>query len=189
MDNKSTMKTLQILMLGMLASVMLLGTVSASGVVSSYWLPDRPLQLNPGESKNIQFTFENSGADSDVTIRARIENGSDLAVITDQNMDYAVPINGSASINVRVTAPSTASGGYTRQIEISFTPVNTGTKNGQLGINTAFGKQFNLVVVTPTPQEPSKENNVLPVWLVFAILIVAVIIFIIIKRRPRKKVK
>jgi len=187
------MKALLTLMLGILVLAAISGVVSASGVNSlNCWLPDRSVQLSPGESKDIQMTYTNSGSDSAETIRIKVENGSDIAVITDPTTaDNYVPVNGSLTVHIRVTAPADAPVGYLGDIGISFTPVSVqGQRGQQLSIGSAFERHCNVVVQAPSPTEEQQQGSgMLPVWLVFAILIVAVIIFIVIKRRPRKKGK
>jgi len=158
--------------------------VSAAGVASVY-TRDNPLYLQPGESKDVQFNLQNLVGDAtNMTLRAQVVNGTDLAVLTDSSKDYLVPFGTKdVMVNLRVTAPQTAQVGDQYDIGVSFTSVSEGAK-GQFAFGSAFEQHFSVIVPAPPVNNASSssDNMMNIIYLVIGIVIVAGVILYVRKR-------
>jgi hypothetical protein len=182
------MKTINIISAFVLA-ILAVSTVSALAVGSPYWknIPstdDNPLYLTPGASAIVQFTLQNMVGQDDVTLRAQITKGIDMAVIADSSNNYLVPFgDNNVPVNIKVTAPITAKPGDKYNVSVSFTSV-TKAKAGQFMLGSAIEKSFDVVIPATTAQA-AQPANTLWIWLVTAIVVIAALILLV--RRRRKK--
>lgn len=168
---------------------MLSSAVAALGVSASYWdnTPPNPLVLNPGESKDIQFVIQNfAGSGGDVTMRASIETGADLATISDRSNDYFVPFKESKAVNMRVTAPANASIGDRFKIALLFTTVAKDVKSGQFSFGSAIGQHFDLVITREVIAEEKADYTWLLTLLIAAIIIVVLAILYLQRKKKHK---
>ncbi|HVY01631.1 MAG TPA: hypothetical protein VHA12_02615 [Candidatus Nanoarchaeia archaeon] len=150
-----------------------LSSVLALGVTAPYW-DERPLNLAPGESKDIQFSLQNMLGDSDVTLKAALIEGQDIATLTDSNLEYTVPFGvKDMPVNMRISIPRSANNGDKYTVGVSFTTV-TKSESGQFQLGSAFEKYFDVVV------EGAPKNYT---WIyVIAIAIVLILVWLFVRR-------
>lgn len=155
-----------------------LSSVLALGVTAPYW-DERPLNLAPGETKDIQFTLQNMLGDSDVTLKAALIEGQEIATLTDSSLEYAVPFGvKDLPVNMRISIPRSATEGQKYTIGASFTTV-TKTESGQFQLGSAFEKYFDVVV------SGKAKQNYTWIYISLAIIIIALVIWFV--RRNNSK--
>jgi hypothetical protein len=154
-----------------------LSSVLALGVTAPYW-DERPLTLAPGESKDIQFTLQNMLGDSDITLKAALIQGQDIATLTDSNLEYEVPFGAKdVPVNMKISIPRSASQGDKYTIGASFTTI-TKSESGQFQLGSAFEKYFDVVVVGKAPMNYT--------WIyVIVIAIVLVLVWVFVRRNNK----
>jgi len=178
----------------LLLAVLMTSTVFAFGVSSPYW-KGNPLTISPGETKVVKINYQNMGADAqDLTVRAQITQGSEIASIKKQ--DYLVKAGTKdTAVEVTVSIPQSTKAGAKYQVTLTSSSVTPGAEGGVslgVGMDTTFDVEVVSPppVVTPTtiptttaelPQE--KDNSGVIIFACLAIIIIAVILLIIIKKK------
>jgi len=169
--------------------------VTAFGIAVSYWDPDNPLRLEPGDSANISFRLQNAIAgDGDITLIAEIVEGAEIATILDESTEYFVPA-GSEGVrtNIRVSIPVDTPLGTKYKLAIGYTQV--AEDEGQM-VQVAAKIVQNIPVVVgeetvtveepplPTPEKGSSTTT----WII-GILVLLMVPYFLLKRRKLKKQK
>ena len=173
-------------------TIYLISLSGASGVVTDYWKPDKPLKLYPGETREITFRLQNlPDTSADITMRATLIKGSEVATMEEK--DYLVP-GGSAdtSVPMTVSIPDNVPVGTMYEMEIEFNTVAP-SGGGVVTLGTGFVTTFDVEVIEAPIITPESEPQVAEgsnLWLIIAaiallIIIVIVIIIIIIKRKKK----
>lgn len=180
MDNKSIIS----LMTFAIMSVLLIANVIASGVTTPAWEG----VLSPGESKTIYFGLQNGIGDSNITIRASISKGAEVASFIDKNTDYFVPLGkDEIKVPVKISIPKEAQVGASYQITLSFQTI--GAAGGvPLAIGQAFDSSTAVTIVekTASTQAGKGISNSL-IILIVAILLLIIIIYIIKRQNSQSK--
>ncbi|MEK6840813.1 MAG: LPXTG cell wall anchor domain-containing protein [Nanoarchaeota archaeon] len=180
-----------LLIFSVLAIVVLsISFVSAAGVSTPYWSTN-PLKLQPGESTIVTLGLQNMVGSDDITLRASIAKGGDIAAIIDEDLDYFVPIGSEdVTVNIKVKIPQSAEIGKTQEIEVSFIQVASGEGEGFFSLASAFTQRIPVLVVgeptesaiyQPAKQTGSQMNTLLSVAL--AVIILILVIFFVLRKR------
>jgi hypothetical protein len=155
-----------------------ISSVSAFGIATPYWR-ENPLLMQPGESKDVQFTLQNMVGD-DVTIRVALLDGSNVATLTDYTTDYLVK-KGTANtkVNMHISIPADSAGAK-HTITMSFSTVTSGASGG-VKIGTSIEKSFDVLV-----EKEAKAGAETWMWIVAALALLAIIILLL---KPKKAVQ
>ena len=164
--------------------------ISAAGVSTPYWSTN-PLKLQPGESTILTLGLQNMVGSEDVTLRASIIKGSDIATIVDEDLDYFVPIGSdNVTVNIEVKIPANAEIDKVQDIEISFLQVSSGGGEGFFTLASAFTQRIPVLVVgEPTesaiyqPVQKKQGSNLL--WIALAVIVLGIIIFLATKKKKK----
>ena len=172
--------------------------VSAFGISTPYW-DDNPLKLAPGESKIVSLGLQNNVGTEDVTLRAVLTNDAGgIATIIDENLDYFVPLGGSAVVSIKVEVPEDAENtDPLREVALDFTQIGVEGSGGPVTLAGGFTTKFPVRIVgfteselyvepTPTPPE---EKGFAANFLITLIILIAVVIAIIVFLNVRKNKK
>jgi len=171
--------------------------VSAFGASTPYW-DENPLRLALGESTIVNLALQNMvGSGEDITLRAILTNdGGGIASLVDVDLDYFVAFGrDDVSLPISVTIPEDSAMGGARNIELSFMQVAS-DEGGMLTVSGGFTTRIPVYVVVPQEsvlfeeeeiitETPSKGADVWK-WALLAIVILALIILWIIKKRYKK---
>ena len=177
-------------MFGILTGVLILviGSVLAFGVSSQYW-KDYPLQISPGETKDIYVVLQNrAGATEDIIATGTITKGSDIAKLTGFKKEYVVPFGGEIKVNIRVSIPQEIEIGHNYDIIIDFDFSSPTESQGPLAIGSSVEKIIPVLVITEPvePAEAEKSN----LWMyVIGIIALAILVAITTKIIKIKKSK
>ena len=174
--------------------ILLVSNIFAFGVGAPYH-ENNPLKISPGESKIINFNFQNP-AGKDLTVRPSIRQGSEILEFIDSS-DFIVAVGDSVDFNARVTIPSNAQINSIYPIEVSFTTVEKAEEGKTLGLGASVGRRFNVEII-PIAEEIPEEEPKLPtnyfkkyqLAIIIAIIIIIILIWFILKKKnPSKKIK
>ena len=171
-------------------TILSISVASAAGVSTPYWNTN-PLKLGPGESIVFSLGLQNMVGDENITLRANLTKGYEIARIIDANTDYFVPIGSSddVKVNIEVKIPENAELGKVYGLEASFLQVSGGGGGGFFSVASAFTQRIPVEVVGETTesavygQKPSKNYAV---YMVLALVILGIILVAVnIKKRRR----
>ncbi len=195
MENKISIK----ICIGIIVLILFLTSfVNAFGVSSDYW-KGNPLKISHGETKTITLRLQNMVDANDITVRAVLKNGEEIASVEEK--DYLVRMGTKdTEVPITVSIPDNVPIGSDYEVTVSFntvTPSGEGTVSIGTGIDTSFDV---LVVPIPpkivesaegedaqlAPAEGIGGNSNLILWII-GIVILLIIIVIIIKLIRRNK--
>jgi hypothetical protein len=189
---------MRILLLTLTALAVLLvgtGSVLAFGVSSPYY-KNHPLEMYPGEVREIPFNLQNCPAlletcdPVDVTVTVEFIKGSEVAEII-SGLSYLVPY-GTASTNLmlRVSVPADANIGDSYDVEFSLSSPPAEVEGGNVQLGVKYGVGFPLEVVEkveevpdepatpPVVDEPAPTGVNWPLWIGIAIAVIVILIIV-----------
>jgi len=155
--------------------------VSAAGVTAQYWNgPDpNPLNLNPGETRDIQYFLMNQIGDENITIRADVVNGTDIAKITDASNIYKVPKGTKdVAVNVRVSVPTTAKLGDKYDVGLVFSTISE-PKAGSFSILSAYERHFDVIIPLPAASQPVTQAETNGSSWVITLIVLAIVVIVL----------
>ena len=180
------------LALTILTLLVLTSLISATGVSTPYW-SSNPLKLGPGESTTISLGLQNMVGTEDVTLRASITKGNEIATIVDENQGYLILLGSdNVTVNIEVKIPEDAEVNKVYDVEVSFLQVSAaGDGGGFFSVASAFVQGIPVLVVgEPTEsaiyQAASETGNNSLLWIILG-LVLLLIILIVLKNRKRKQ--
>ena len=181
------MKTTYILTFAVLLAVAMMASVSAAGVGWPY-MEGNTLRLQPGEISSVKFTFQNLGTTDDMTFKASISQGSEVASFIGGN-NYVVPANtADRSAFLKISIPENAVVGTKYQVTVMFAQAASGAG---IGINVGTGMEisFNVMVEAPQPaaaEQPAIAPISTTAWVVGAVIVVAIILWLALRKKKKK---
>ena len=176
--------------------------INGFGITSMYW-DTNPLSLELGQSIDVVLLLQNMVGESDVTLRAELEEGKEIAELTDPNLDYLIPFGRKdISVNVRISIPEDSPIDKEYNVVVSFKQIipneartlqlTSAIKKtipikivGEGGVQEPEKPPISVTAVTGEGKVPSQSSYIL-VGVIFVIL---AIIFLILKRRKVKVYK
>ena len=181
-------KNKTILVTGILLAVTLLGSlVSAFG--TSY-IFDRPLQLYPGQTRDIYVTLQNNNDPNTITAVAEMTQESEVAKLTDNINPFTIPYQVPVQVNLSFTSPANAEIGDTYRVKLRFIP--QAQEGGGMGMVFLTGSNIDVLIVEKpaeavAPQELKEETSLAGVlmFIALAIIIIAVILIVLVKKRKK----
>lgn len=163
--------------------------VYAFGISSAYH-KEHPLSLAPGETKDIAFTLQNLAGSQDVDVKANIIKGEGILELVGPTEVFTIPVGTKSGFIVRVTMPSNARVGDIYSVEVGANTV-TQSESGTFGFGSSVGRQFDVIVASPTPEEVAlpeekPETKTSTIILAIAVIAVLIVLTILLIRRRRK---
>ena len=138
------MKAIKIIMYALLLTI-IANFVSAFGITSFYWEPDRSLSLLPGETRNVELQLQNMVGSEDITVSAEVTEGKEIAVILDTSNIYKVSAgHKDVYINLKITMPENYLPGQKTTVTVSVKDVGEG-EGGMMDFGTAVLTSFPVV--------------------------------------------
>ena len=166
-------------------TILTISIISATGVSTPYWSTN-PLKLQPGESTIISLGLQNMVGTGDVTLRANITKGNEIATIVDKSQDYFVLLGSdNVTVNIKVKIPENAEVNQVYDLEVSFLQVSAaGDEGGFFSVASAFVQRIPVLVVgEPTESaiyKPASEagGNTL-LWVILGLVLLLVVLIVI----------
>ena len=167
-----------------LVAIFLINFVSAFGVVTPYW-KGNPLSISPGGTAVVDLGLQNLGTDEDVTVKAVLKQGSEIASIEEREYliragtkDTLVPVTVTIPLNESLV-------GMEYLVTVSFRTVDTG--EGGIALGTGIDTTFDVLVAGIPKEEKKVENIALILTILGIIMIILVLIYIFRKKIFNKK--
>ena len=144
MEHKKRILSLKLL----IAILILTPLVNAFGVSTPFW-GEHQLILSPGESKDVYVELQNMVGDEDMTLKAEITKGSEIAKLIDPSTEYFIPFGQrDRKVNIRVTIPEGIPLETNYNIEVSFKQITT-AQGGMMQMAGGVGTTIPVVVKVP----------------------------------------
>jgi len=179
--NKQIKKTRIFILFSILFIVFLslINFITAFGVGASY-RDEKPLYMAPEETKDTYLTLQNMVGEKDITLRAELVNGSEIATLTDENLDYFLPFGTQdVKVNLKIQIPKDASIGDKYKVAVFFKQV-TEDEGKMLQITGGIEKSFPVIVnKTTTTESKETEIDVSNSTLLLTVVIIAIVILIV----------
>ena len=102
--------------------IMLCSSVSALIGLSGEYYDEYPVTIAPEETREVVFgRFQNTG-DKDVTLKIELIEGTEIATLTNENLDsFVVPAGvRDAEVKVRISIPENTPSGYRYKLSINY---------------------------------------------------------------------
>lgn len=178
--------------MALVLAILLISFASAFGVSSPVW-KGNPLPVSPGEMKSVNLTLQNMIGGDDITIKAVLTKGSEIASVEEK--DYLIKAGTKdTKVQVDVRIPPSVPIDTTYVVTVSFQTVNSGAGGG-VAIGTGIDTSFDVLVVPLAPVEegeklsPEEGKSTLAYWIIGAIILIVIIIAIVLKKKKKKSFK
>jgi len=180
------MKQIYTLTTAILLVVAMISLASASGVVIPYF-KDNTFKVYPGDVTGVSFSLQNGGgATKAVTFKASIIDGSEIATLDSDT--FVVPAGASVPVTLNINIPSTAAVGTKYPLKLSFVTVTSGVGTG-VNIGTGMEASLNVLVESaPVVEQPAPVMSN-TAWISIAVIIIVIILWIILRKKPAKRRK
>jgi len=175
----------------LLLAVLLVSSVIAFGVGSTYWRGN-PVSVWPGGTRTISIILQNrAGAIEDVVARVEIISGKELASL--ERTDYLVKAGESVEVPINIMIPKETPVNSTQFITLS---TSTGAPSTEGGVSFGIGIETVIEVsIIPEPMTFLKLLSRNAVWivplailsLVILALLIILLVYILRKRKQNKK--
>ena len=169
--------------------ILLVSFVSSVGVASPVW-QGNPLRISPGETRTVNLELQNMVGDEDVTIRAALKRGFEIA--STKEKDYFVKAGTKDTlVPVIVSIPEDIQVDTTYQVTVSFLTVTPGSSGG-VALGTGIDTTFDVLVVElPVALAPEKPK--LEIFSIIAVVIILTAIILIVwfflRRKKHSRIK
>jgi len=152
----------------------LLSIISAFGISSPYW-EGNPLKIEKGETKIINLNIQNMVGEEDITIKAEIIQGKEIASLQ-QDTFFIKAGTSNTTIPLKVTISEKAEQ-ENQTIKIDFKKISEDSKG--IVIGTGMSVYFDVI----TSNEDSKTNNSFLKIILIGIGALAIITYIILRKK------
>ncbi len=139
---------------------MIIPLVNSFGVSTPFW-GEHQLVIAPGETKDAYVELQNMVGDENMTLKAEITKGSEIATLIDPSTEYFIPFGTrDVKVNIRVTIPKNAPLESAYNIEVSFKQI-TEAQGGMMQMAGGVGTTIPVIVRLPTSPtgQAIKENE------------------------------
>jgi len=162
------------------ATLVLMNTINASGIVSPYW-KDYPLEMNFGETKIANFVLQNMVGNEDITVKAEIKQGADIASL-EKDIYTAKAGTSDTIIPVKITIPKDY-GKSLQEIQLEVKTIEA-EQGGMITLGTGWTTSFNVII----SEKPISKNFLIGLIIALisiTIILVLIILIILLKRRAK----
>lgn len=157
---------------------LILSGCASAGLVSPYW-KDRPLEMNYGETKTVNFVLQNVD-DKDVTYQVNLKQGTDIATL-EQTTYTAKAKTEDTLVPLTIKIPKD----YDKEIALIELEFKEATLNqgGMVTLGVGYTTSFNVII----SEKPVGRSSLLGVIIILAIaiLLALAIILVLLKKKKR----
>ena len=170
------------LVLALLVSINL---IFALGVSSPYW-KDNPLEMVPGETRDVSFSLVNRADAETATAYVVIDDSAGIASLKSGDIYTVAPGSTDNKVILEISIPEDAQIGETYNVKFSVSSAPEGEGTVQLSLK--YGVDFPVKVVTesntPVLDNNEKSSNVMIVIiLIILVLVILVVAFLLMKNK------
>jgi len=174
-----------------LITLLLVPLASAFGITAPYW-ETKPLVMLPGDSIDFALILQNMDGSEDVVLKAELVGGADIATLTDEELEYLVPLGRKdINVNLRVTIPEDALQGDNYRVGVSFKEISTDEEGRMVQMTTGIAKYVPIIIGPESEALPEEEETLIPeeekgfptAMVVLLLVIVVILGYIILKKK------
>jgi len=162
----------------------IIGFVNALGVSAPYWSTN-PLELFPGESKDVEFTLQNIDARA-IKVHVELTSGSEVATLTKE--EYTVSAESNSKATVKVKIPQNTQYGKEYIVKLQFRQVKVETE-GMVQLASGIDTSFPVIVKAPLASEPIIEEEkpaLTNSFLVVMLTLILIVGYIMLKKKKEE---
>ena len=170
--------------LGIFLGMLFLAVPSfAFGVTAPYW-EGNPLSLQPGESKEVRLELQNMVGGKDITLRASLKEGQEIAQFIDASQVYAIPyLKEGVPVHLKIVIPPRTKIGTLHKVTLAFSTTELQQDNQGLQIIAEIEKSFDVIV---QGQEESLIKRIQPQRSYLPIILVIIVAWLMWWKKHRK---
>jgi hypothetical protein len=170
-----------------LALLFAVSIVSAYGVGAPYWT-ENPLKLSPGDSEIINLKLQNMVGDEDITLKAEIVEGNDIAELLDSDTTYTIPFGTKGyEVPLKITIPSDAKLGDEYKVSVYFKEIASAGGGEMLELATGVEKGIPIIVSTTSPAKTtSSSSGSSSIWMIVLIALAILVGYLLIRKKQQK---
>ena len=166
--------------------------VLAFGVSSPYW-KNNPLELSPGETKEVAFTLASSPTEETTNAVVSLIGSAGIAEII-SGTDYSVaPGSTNTKVILKISLPETATIGYTYNVKFSVKPAPS---EGQGTVQLAIKYDIDFPVKVVEKSQATADEQILiqddikefkTTWIIWVIVVLAIVVigYFLLKKKKR----
>ena len=175
-----------------ITAILLLESISAFAVSSEFW-EQNPLNMYPGETKEVPVILQNLAGTEDASAKGLILEGSEIAEFLDDS-DLMIPLGQKKTVIVKITIPEEVAIGTNYNLKLSFS-TTAGGQEGSVGFANNIERNIPIIVIEKTAEQIQQEEGITgktifetgPVPYVILILVVVLIAVIVIFIKKKKQ--
>ena len=154
--------------------------IYSAGLGSPYW-EDYPLYMHYGETKIIHFNLQNRIGDKDMTVKATITEGNDIASLEEQVFTIKAGTS-DTMIPVKISIPKD----YPKKMQTVRLDVKEIVEagGGMIKLGSGWSTAFN-VVLSEKPVEKNVFVSIIIILIIALILALSAILILIIIRKKK----
>lgn len=170
-------KKIEVFLVAGILVIMLCFLVSAIGFSYGYHPTKNPLEVYPGETKNVQVLLQTAKTEEVKAEAILLEDGG-IASIGDE--EYLISSEKNAPVNVRLRIPANAVIGHEYTVKLEFKEINPSeAEGGMVGLTASSAALTMHVFVVEKPPEEKPEEKIGIGWILLVIVLVVVVIVVL----------
>ncbi|MDD5191810.1 MAG: hypothetical protein PHH54_04010 [Candidatus Nanoarchaeia archaeon] len=158
--------------------IMILVSFVSAFAISSAYGSGAPIEIFPGETKDIQLKLMPSPGEDNVIIRAELIDNGKVAELTDSTQEYYVDAGEVIPVNIKININKTAKAGEEHSILIKFSDITPSKGGGSVSFKGSSTIGLDVLVVRPELKEV-KGTGLLFIFGFFLLILVIAIILVI----------
>ena len=161
-------------------------SVNAFAIASSYG-SGVPIEIYPGETKDIQLELMTSPGEENLLIKAELVDNGSVASLPDSDTEYIVNAGEIVSANLRISVNKAAKTGEEHNIIIKFSDITSSEGTGSVSFKGSSTISFRALVVQPELKESKKGTGLFFIFLLSMLIIVMIVViwFVVRNRKLR----
>ena len=171
---------------GLILVFSLIGIVFAATGLSSDYHKGNPVKVSPGETVNVVLGRLQNTGDKDLVFKIELIEGSEIATLTDLNLDNFAVSAGSLGtpLNIKISIPDDAAEGTEYEVKIRYKDITTTAGKGMVTMVGSSQAILPVLVSAEEVEEPEKEGIGVFWWtvIVVALIIVFWVVYKTLKR-------
>lgn len=177
-------KNLERLLLGIIFIIIFIPFVSAFAISSAYG-SGYPLEIYPGETKDIQLKLMTSLGENNLIIKAELIDDGGVAKLIDPSLEYKVNAGEIVLVNVRINVNKTAKTGEEHGFMLKFSDITSSEGEGSVSFKGSSIINLNILVVQAELKETKKGIELLFIFgfLLIAVIAVILVIWFVVRNR------
>jgi len=168
-----------------IVTLLSISSVLALGVSSPYW-KNNPLEISPGETKEVSFTLTNSPTAETATAFVNLVDGAGVAEIISGKEYTVTPGTTSTKVILKMSVPETAIVGTTYEVKFSVKGAPS-DEEGTVQLIMGYNVDFPVKVVEQSQEQPEESTGTSWIFWVIIIAIIILIAYFFFKSNKKKK--